>query len=855
MPNPLSNLFKTLLCGAIISCCIGDLLAGEYGSRPRAATTATPQPNNRQVTTAPTRSQPQTSQVPSTIIYKICDARNKNVVSQVAFGNTLINPAPKSGCVDKNSISAQFTTDILKLRTNLVSVATASENNIRRQLAQLPEGDRDMAEEIIKFLYNTLSYTYFYTDAKTNLIPQINGDHINFMFMLATATYYNNKDAQSSYHGSVSYEGKIGKLKTQRATALELVEVLEGLRSRLKTITLDQSINVNTIKRKIKEDYTTNAPTQGGNNQQRTKVATNTVISNAGEALSAAIKTLRDTFKQTQLDDNTSYADVVETINQLAAPYKSKITALDVQLDILSDNVLKNFWVKLNSSYQTLASQFEPIMLLYRNTTPGSKVWDVFGGLIAAKDNKDSRIDGKKELSGVVLHKKGNDQRDELIFAFSGSNSSADWKHNVNFFEQEGSAKFNLLQGLEGHRGFIEAYDQSLGYMLARLKEWFQQNYGAQGQAKEVTITFTGHSLGGGLAQVGAVWAAQNIVPFLKEMGVKARVKIVSFAAPPVFTPQSATYIETKLISPIDNLRVYVEKDPVSTLGLSKGVNRNEQSLVMFILDRAHMGTPVALANSINGRTIGQVFDNVNRWKYHGADRYNNAIGIYKQTNAFKGMTSNVLQLFDKDFMQNLAQWRASLQLEAYLRLLPTQASPMRKQDGFTITQLQTIAESTNLGGTKPANLTLPQYPEARTYADQKGAPAGPKVARADVKSVQINVEGKSLNLNRSTSCDASSLLKAEAKSRAIDTAMVSCTCCVAKNLFVSQDDSLTSRFRGLLGKKVSTLTRIADHCGKYCKELKAIKNDTARVDYMGSLMASAGLGDQWNKKAFVFKD
>lgn len=867
----LLRITKSLLCGAFF---IASTDASQPPQRGRAASTPSvpAKTNSPQPPRAPLdqrkpqgaspvlqRSRaPSTTLVPSTVIYKICDKKNKNIVSQVAFDKTMIELSQKTGCLDDNKINNDLRTPILEFRQKLNNEAEAIKNNINRQLEGLSSDDRGTAEELIRFLQETTDYSYFFKSAKNNLIPQIDGESIKFLWSLCSSVYYDNRQKESSQYGSTRYDKKIGGLNTERQTAVEHVEVLEGLRTKLKEITLDQSISVNTIKRKIKESPS-NAPfSPGGKSQQKTAVASKTVQSNAGEALAAAIQTLRDSFKQNQLNDDTPYVKVVDTINQLAAPSKAKITELDTQINLLSDRILKDFWIKLDANFHEKALKFEPIMALYRSTRPGPKVWEIFDGLIAAKQNPKSRIDDKKELSGVILYHRGTEQNkpDELIFAFSGSNSSEDWKTNLDFFEKEGTSPFNLLAGLEGHSGFINSYGNTLNHTMARLKGWFTNNYSdSTERPKDLVITFTGHSLGAALAQVGAVWAAQNLVPFLKTLGITARVKIVSFAAPPVFSLDSARIIEKSLIKPHDDLRIYVERDPVSTLGLSKGIKRDERSLLMFVSSRAHIGIPVGLAGSMKGESVGKKLDIINRWQYHGADRYNNLIEIYTRTEAFKDITANIVSFFDDNLMKNIIKWRASNEIQDYLKKLPTQAQPAYKQYGISIDELEAIAQGKDIRATKPEKLTLEQYESAAKYTDVIGQPKGAKIAIAETKGVTISVEGKKFAIGRSTSCDPQSLLKSEVKSSLIDAGKVSCSCCVAKNVFVSQDASITARFRKLIGKKISTLESIADHCSKYCAPLRATKKRDEQVSYMESLMHEAGLGDLWNKKQFTFKD
>jgi len=119
------------------------------------------------------------------------------------------------------------------------------------------------------------------------------------------------------------------------------------------------------------------------------------------------------------------------------------------------------------------------------------------------------------------------------LFIFKGSDSKQDWKQNFSFLPME-------YNGMKFHRGFLEQFKA----LEPILKEQI---------TKETQVTFTGHSLGGAIAEI-ASW-------HFHKLGYN--VRMVTFGCPRSGLKELKTYYNN---STIDSFTYIEGNDPVPLL-------------------------------------------------------------------------------------------------------------------------------------------------------------------------------------------------------------------------------------------------------------------------------------------------
>ena len=580
-------------------------------------------------------------------------------------------------------------------------------------------------------------------------------------------------------------------------------------------------------------------------------------------------------FNRLVADDETKIADPNNTtLNEIEGrvgivegKIKYELVEARRAVEILSDPIAGEYWVKVERVFSRELEGFTPVDILYRSLTKYKKPF--FGaGIAAAKRNKGSDLGGK-EVSGVILYRDAEPtdstkNTDQLIISFSGSNSEEDWLHNFDAGRSQGKANHSLAVGYRVHQGIMNSLNESLDYMGTNLKGWFK-NYvkshpvGSDGKIPTLRIAVTGHSLGGGLAMLMALLIKDQIAP-VYEGRINIDVVVYTFGAPPIFDKDFAQKAEDRL-GKRNVIRVWNEGDPVSTMSI---VFKNEKifkrSLLMTLLGYAHIGTSIPL---VDREGLASFWDKLNPWSNHVADRYANLLATNWKDLTNKKAREVYEYLTSRDLLK-IGMLRSSLDdMGQFVRNRNDAAMPLQP---FLVGDIVEMMRDTdakfqpNNGQSGNAN-TIQNYDSVRDTRYSEGKKAAPKLAGAEEKGLTYSHELQTgqkipMKLNRSTSCSAKDIVKTvglnpnQFDPRDIDE--LSCGCCLAKNFFVSADSSLTSKFRSLFGKRISTVDQVYKHCSARCSPLVgtifADKNK-ANVMEIGDLMDRMGLGDMWRAK------
>ncbi|RAL11160.1 lipase family protein [Aspergillus homomorphus CBS 101889] len=114
----------------------------------------------------------------------------------------------------------------------------------------------------------------------------------------------------------------------------------------------------------------------------------------------------------------------------------------------------------------------------------------------------------------------------KLVVSFRGSSSIENWVANLDFIFQDASA---ICRGCQVHQGFFKAWSSVAATLTTEIKAAVTKYPG-------YTLVFTGHSLGGALATIGAT--------VLRNAGYP--VQLYTYGAPRVGNTALANYITSK---------------------------------------------------------------------------------------------------------------------------------------------------------------------------------------------------------------------------------------------------------------------------------------------------------------------
>lgn len=564
--------------------------------------------------------------------------------------------------------------------------------------------------------------------------------------------------------------------------------------------------------------------------------------------------------------DNVTLEDIESRLGTIESRAQHAKIEKQRALEILSDPVAAEYWAKVDHLFNRHLEGFKPVMMFYRNIGDPYKLPLIGASLAEAKANIKTRIDDNREVSGVMLYREGDSSQDkkkidQLIVAFSGSNSTEDWKHNFAIKRSAGVARHDgLAAGYKVHQGILDSLDESLTYAGTNLAQWFRDYARAHPVAPDGTkptlrIAVTGHSLGGGLALLMSLYIKDRIAPNYEDR-INIEVVAYTFAAPPIFQKDKgfAKKAEDRL-GKQNIIRVWNEGDPVSTLSIVlKNENIFKRSLLMLLLGYDHIGLSIPLFDQ---EGIASFFDKLNPWSNHLSGHYSNLL----ETN-FKALLDRKAQEIDrylqshdllkgemiKNSLQDMNDMLRSSQKASMV------LSPQVKDEIIKIATTFSDARS-------QAKRTIEHHDAVREEGYRRGIVKQPKLAKADTSGLSYThrfVTGQEvpIKLTRRTPCDLSSLAKANKLNTKLfdrnDLNELSCGCCLSKNYFVSMDGSVTAKFRGLLGKKISTVDEVYQHCSKYCSPLVGVlftSKSRADINEIGRLMERMGMGEMWKKK------
>lgn len=156
----------------------------------------------------------------------------------------------------------------------------------------------------------------------------------------------------------------------------------------------------------------------------------------------------------------------------------------------------------------------------------------------------DTDTDTSAGVTRVVNPSGGTD----VYVYFSGSESTVDWKNNINILNDEVPPDWNCASGkvMRTHQGYMRAFKSVAVKMLAALQN---ELYAAAGTSR---IVFCGHSLGGALATMAGVYTACKLPQ------LRPNIVVVTFGAPQVgdsnFVALYNDIIQTsvRIVNPLD---------------------------------------------------------------------------------------------------------------------------------------------------------------------------------------------------------------------------------------------------------------------------------------------------------------
>lgn len=778
-----------------------------------------------------------------------------------------------------------------ELMNALTSKYTQISTRLKSTFKNLSDIDLDSIESINTYL----NAHPVRTSGVIDFYDMIRPETVKFMFSLCVKSYNDNRFSLNENNVSAEYIKQQNQFKSDVKRLEGLLQKINNFKAfkdreientivRLKNTTKERNsietvekINLLSSFQEENMDMESSSPSSDISEQKRSELKKKDIELKSlfPELLQALSLQYNLTFRGEKLETQgeLNLSDIEEKVSHLELETQNKLVDAQRSLAIFSDPRVGEFWAKLEMMFDHEADGFMPIDVLYRTVNPHTRnilnANPVTGTFVQTKDNPYAKVDDNKEFSGIILFKPDESSHahkiDQTIIAFSGSNSKEDWMHNLDAFIVEGFARHDLASGLKAHQGILTSLEESFDEAGTKLKSWikrYEQRIKSYQEKPTLRIYLTGHSLGGALALLMGVHIKKVIEPYVRNK-FNIEVKIYTFGAPPIFHRGSAAEVEALLGH--DNInRFYVIGDPVSNISLLKKHEKTfKDSPLMALVGYTHVGVGIPLYDNKN---MADFFDNINIWKHHLANRYNNLI----VTNWKDLISSRSNQIYNQMLQQDVVDdLRLQLPLKSLIEFMqyPTE-KPTLLLEGVTPQSIVTIVEDMN----KPQEMNAPIIANYKKIMDERnraGLEKEPQFSKEDIvpemKYTHVlpgSLTGINVVIKRDTSCEFAKLVPDKTVQNRFtpfpnSKEELSCGCCLVKNIFVSNDDSVASFFRRIGGKKTSTVDEVVQYCEKHCSKIRPsiFLRSKANVDNLSAFMDKLGIGSQWqNKKLIVDK-
>ncbi|HLD95195.1 MAG TPA: hypothetical protein VI959_00945, partial [Alphaproteobacteria bacterium] len=635
------------------------------------------------------------------------------------------------------------------------------------------------------------------TNNDQNTLMSVEPNRITFLADLALTVYHKEETAKNKNNVSEEYNSKLEKDKGELEDIIFGLDFIKTEEDRLKNKLGSDSF------KEFEEKYSTThidgiedgespdlkMSEKGGKSKEKTTLkglkgkfskessqkSNISVINTMEKFLPEFIKNFNSFFTHEKLSKDSKIGDYMSALGAKKVELKNKKRILERKTQAFSDPYLKDFAVKLVKIPQKEAEGFEPVDVFYRNIKSYEKGFKVVKVLSKAKYNKET--DGKntddsyyqnKQFSGVMLFKDGGETgEDEIIFIFSGSNSAKDWERNLDLFKKVGAAQNGLGLGLNIHQGIFSVLDESITENGTKFFNWvkdYKIKHKESGKRK-LKITTTGHSLGGALALLQAIYLKQKFI----DRGVFDEVANVSlnvtqFAAPPILSKKSAEKVE-HMLGKNNVISVWAVGDPVRNLSvLHKDDKTFKQSAVSKVIDFSHVGQSIPLFDT---EQLLSAIDKLKPFKKHGSDWYANL--VHQNEGRWKEHSIKTMKEY-KARITSTQEGNIEVLSAALNDLIDFwDGESLTTQVPFEPKKLNNLLSKDSIK-TSDLTLTLPNFSEIEKHYAQKGKNVKVTLTNKGKKDAGI---GKTLNythdiggeefdfsVTTSTSCQPKNFLK-----------------------------------------------------------------------------------------------
>lgn len=242
----------------------------------------------------------------------------------------------------------------------------------------------------------------------------------------------------------------------------------------------------------------------------------------------------------------------------------------------------------------------------------------------------DSFLRNNREFGGFILF---NEQKNDMIVVVPGTKSLMDWVKNVQAWGKKGNPVTGAGRGLNIHKGFGNAYEESFGSIQSTLNAFLEKNIkNIKNSKNPFKCHVTGHSLGAAIATILAYDFKTNL---LKAKEIDVDLDLITVASPRLFDLKSAEKVE-KALGHDKILRIFNEHDIVPKI-IPEWYNSKHVGVDFLIKDsfwdEAYMGPTV-----------------VNHFMSRYAHLINDAFADLEQTVAERIRLENAISTFDREY-------------------------------------------------------------------------------------------------------------------------------------------------------------------------------------------------------------